>query len=277
MAKIIALANQKGGTGKTTTAVNLGAALAETGKRVLLVDLDPQGNLSINLGIDIDNLERTIYDVLLNADEIPITQIILPSLAFGMDVAPANLDLSGAEVELMTKKSRFFLLKEALFSRRRRRIDEKMSALPSSFSHPVVNEYDFILIDCPPSLSLLTLNALSCADLVIVPVQSEYLAMRSIKQLFTIIAKVKKRTNPNLKTMLLGTMYDRRTVHAQDVISELRSIFGAQVYTTVIKRTIKFADSTVAAEPILSYASNSEAAKDFRQLAKEVLSNGETS
>ncbi len=267
MAKIIALANQKGGTGKTTTAVNLGAALAETGKRVLLVDLDPQGNLSINLGIDIDNLERTIYDVLLNADEIPITQIILPSLAFGMDVAPANLDLSGAEVELMTRgrsryamtprKSRFEILKEALFA--------------------VVNEYDFILIDCPPSLSLLTLNALSCADLVIVPVQSEYLAMRSIKQIFTIIAKVKKRINPNLKTKLLGTMYDRRTVHARDVISELRSIFGAQVYTTVIKRTIKFADSSVAAEPILSYASNSEAAKDFRQLAKEVFFDGETS
>lgn len=281
MAKIIALANQKGGTGKTTTAVNLGAALAETGKRVLLVDLDPQGNLSINLGIDIDNLELTIYDVLLNPSEkdekmsaspssfgkamvnrpvgspvfFPITQIILPSLAFDMDVAPANLDLSGAEVELMTKKSRENILKEALFA--------------------VVNEYDFILIDCPPSLSLLSLNALSCADLVIVPVQSEYLAMRSIKQLFTIIAKVKKHTNPNLKTMLLGTMYDRRTVHAKDVIEELRKIFGAQVYQTVIKRTIKFADASVAAEPILSYASNSEAAKDFRQLAKEVLSNGE--
>lgn len=255
MAKIIALANQKGGTGKTTTAVNLGAALAETGKRVLLVDLDPQGNLSINLGIDIDNLELTIYDVLLNPSDVPITQIILRQLAFGMDVAPANLDLSGAEVELMTKKSRFEILKEALSA--------------------VVNEYDFILIDCPPSLSLLTLNALSCADLVIVPVQSEYLAMRSIKQLFTITAKVKKRINPNLKTMLLGTMYDRRTVHARDVISELRSIFGAQVYTTVIKRTIKFADSSVAAEPILSYASNSEAASQYRQLAKEVLSNGE--
>jgi len=271
MAKIIALANQKGGTGKTTTAVNLGAALAEEvkakpgeracpslpllGKRVLLVDLDPQGNLSINLGIDIDNLELTIYDVLLNLSNVPITQIILPSLAFGMDVAPANLDLSGAEVELMTKKSRENILKEALFA--------------------VVDEYDFILIDCPPSLSLLTLNALSCADLVIVPVQSEYLAMRSIKQIFTIIAKVKKHTNPNLKTMLLGTMYDRRTVHAKDVIEELRKIFGAQVYQTVIKRTIKFADASVAAEPILSYASNSEAASQYRQLAKEVLSNGE--
>ena len=258
---VISIANNKGGTGKTTTAVNLGAALAEKDFSILEVDIDPQGNLSVNLGVDIDNLEHTIYDVLLNPESIQIKSVILQTTthAFGlahdlsgMDLAPANIDLSGATVELMKEISRETILKRALM--------------------PVLKSYDFILIDCPPNLGLLTLNALTAADLVIVPVQTEYLAMRSIKELTEIIDKVKERTNPKLSMRLLCTMFDKRTVHGRDVIEELREVFGHQVFDTVITRTIKFADASVAAEPILSYAPNSEAAKQYRNLAKEVIS-----
>ena len=268
---VITIANSKGGTGKTTTAVNLGAALAENEQRILLVDLDPQGNLSVNLGVDIDLLSRTIYDVLLNPESIPISQIIISKLSFKrgseftdafrltatalsteMDLAPANIDLSGATVELMIVQGRETILKRAL--------------------KPVLKSYDFILIDCPPNLELLTLNALTAADLVIIPTQTEYLAMRSIKELKNIIDKVRERTNPKLDMKLLCTMFDRRTVHGRDVIEELREAFGDKVYNTVITRTIKFADASVAAEPILSFANLSEAAKQYRNLAKEVLS-----
>ena len=249
---VITIANNKGGTGKTTTAVNLGAALAENDKRILLVDLDPQGNLSVNLGVDIDNLKSTIYDVLLNPESIQIKSVILHDLSFGMDLAPANIDLSGATVELMNENNRETILKRAL----------KL----------VLKSYDFILIDCPPNLGLLTLNALTAAEKVIVPVQTEYLAMRSIKELINIIDKVRERTNPMLEMKLLCTMFDKRTIHGRDVIEELREVFSDSVFSTVITRTIKFADASVAAEPILSFANLSEAAKQYRNLAKEVLS-----
>ena len=261
---IISLANNKGGTGKTTTAVNLGAALAENEKMILLVDLDPQGNLSVNLGVDIDNLESTIYDVLLNPESYPLENVVITDLSLLCDLVPANIDLSGATVELMNEISRESILKRSLLD--------------------VKNEYDFILIDCPPNLGLLTLNALTAAELVIIPVQTEYLAMRSIKELKEIIDKVRERTNPKLSMRLLcrktkssclvllyPTMFDRRTIHGRDVIEELREVFRHQVFDTVITRTIKFADASVAAEPILSYAKNSEAAEQYRNLAKEVL------
>ena len=248
---VISIANNKGGTGKTTTAVNLGAALAENDFSILEVDLDPQGNLSVNLGVDIDNLEHTIYDVLLNPESIQIKSVILHDLS-GMDLAPANIDLSGATVELMKEISRESILKRALSA--------------------VKNDYDFILVDCPPNLGLLTLNALTAADLVIVPVQTEYLAMRSIKELMSIIDKVKERTNPELSMKLLCTMFDRRTIHGRDVIEELREVFGHKVFDTVITRTIKFADASVAAEPILTYAKSSSAAEQYRNLAEEVIS-----
>ena len=254
---IIAIANNKGGTGKTTTAVNLGAALAENHFSILEVDLDPQGSLSINLGVDIDQLSQTIYDVLLNPESIQIKSVIIsglssPEPAKDLDLVPANIDLSGATVELMNEISREAILKRTLLS--------------------VKEDYDFILIDCPPNLGLLTLNALTAADLVIVPVQTEYLAMRSIKELMNIINKVKERTNPELSMRLLCTMFDKRTVHGRDVIEELREVFGHQVFDTVITRTIKFADASVAAEPILTYANLSEAAEQYRSLAKEVIS-----
>lgn len=249
---IISIANNKGGTGKTTTAVNLGAALAEKDKNVLEVDLDPQANLSVNFGVDIDNLESSIYDVLLNPRDIQIDQIIVSSLSNDCDLVPANIDLSGATIELMNEISRETVLKRAL--------------------SPVLKLYDFMLVDCPPNLGLLTLNALTAADLVIVPTQTEYLAMRSIKELISIIDKVKERTNPELEKRLLCTMFDRRTIHGRDVIDELRQVFRHQVFDTVITRTIKFADASVAAEPILTYAPKSEAAQQYRNLAKEVLS-----
>jgi len=268
---IIAIANNKGGTGKTTTAVNLGAALqkathdfvlaqeptddfvlrAEKDLSILLVDLDPQGNLSINLGVEINELSQTIYDVLLNPESIPIEQVIITDLSFDISLAPANIDLSGATVELMNEISRETILRAAL--------------------SPVKSDYDYILLDCPPNLGLLTLNALTAADLVIVPVQTEYLAMRSIKELISIIDKVRERTNPELSMKLLCTMFDRRTIHGRDVINELREVFRHQVFDTVITRTIKFADASVAAEPILSYAPSSSAAKQYRNLAKEVI------
>lgn len=248
---IIAIANNKGGTGKTTTAVNLGAALAENHFSILQVDLDPQGNLSINLGVKIDELSQTIYDVLLNPESIPIEQVIITDLSFDISLAPANIDLSGATVELMNEISRESILKRVLSSAK--------------------SDYDYILLDCPPNLGLLTLNALTAADLVIVPVQTEYLAMRSIKELTEIIDKVKERTNPELSMRLLCTMFDKRTIHGRDVIEELREVFGDKVYNTVITRTIKFADASVAAEPILSYAPSSSAAKQYRNLAKEVI------
>jgi len=248
---IISIANNKGGTGKTTTAVNLGAALAENDFSILEVDLDPQGNLSINLGVSIDELSQTIYDVLLNPESRKIEQVIITDLSFDMNLAPANIDLSGATVELMNEMSRETILKRAL--------------------SPILKLYDFCLIDCPPNLGLLTLNALTAADLVIVPVQTEYLAMRSIKELMSIIDKVKERTNPELEMRLLCTMFDRRTIHGRDVIEELREIFRHQVFDTVITRTIKFADASVAAEPILTYANLSEAAKQYRNLAEEVI------
>jgi len=247
---VISIANNKGGTGKTTTAVNLGAALAFKDFSILEVDLDPQGNLSINLGVEINELSQTIYDVLLNPESYPLHQVIR-TVRQNLDLAPANIDLSGATVELMNEISRESILKRVLSSAK--------------------SDYDYILLDCPPNLGLLTLNALTAADLVIVPVQTEYLAMRSIKELTEIIDKVKERTNPELDMRLLCTMFDKRTVHGRDVIEELREVFRHQVFDTVITRTIKFADASVAAEPILTYAKNSEAAEQYRNLAKEVI------
>ena len=257
---IISIANNKGGTGKTTTAVNLGAALAENDFSILEVDLDPQGNLSINLGVEMDELSQTIYDVLLNPESYPLHQVIR-TVRQNLDLAPANIDLSGATVELMDEISRESILKRVLLNLKK---DVVICG-----ERPAC--YDFILIDCPPNLGLLTLNALTAADLVIVPVQTEYLAMRSIKELMSIIDKVRERTNPELDMKLLCTMFDRRTIHGRDVIEELREVFRHQVFDTVITRTIKFADASVAAETILTYAKNSEAAEQYRNLAKEVI------
>ena len=250
MSKLYAITNQKGGTGKSTTCVCLGAALAEVGKRVLMLDLDPQAGLTISLGQNPDSFEKTIYDALID-DETSLNKIIGQTKVKNLFLSPANLDLAGAEGELIGEIGWDRTLKDMLL--------------------PVLKDYDFILIDCPPSLGVLTTNALMAADRVIVPVQSEYLATRGLIQLNRIISKVKKKGNPNLRIKILRTMHDRRTSHTKEIVAELETAFKDQIYQTVIKRTIKFADSTAAGVPILLYSKRSEGAETYRQLAKEVL------
>ena len=250
MSKLYAITNQKGGTGKSTTCICLGAALAQLGKRVLMVDLDPQAGLTTSLGQDPNSFERTIYNALID-DEISVNQIAIETKVKNLLFLPSNLDLAGAEGELIGEIGWDRTLRDTL--------------------SPIAQDYDFILIDCPPSLGVLTTNALMAAKRVIVPVQSEYLALRGLGQLSTIISKVRKKGNPDIRIKILRTMHDLRTCHTRDVVQELEKAFGDQIYRTIIKRTIKFADSTLAGEPILTYAKRSEGAEAYRQLAREVL------
>jgi len=243
-ARLVAVCNQKGGVGKTTTTINLGAALAEQGRRVLLVDFDPQGALSVGLGIQPHDMlmERgtTAHDVLIK------TQV------HGMDLMPSNIDLSGAEVQLVHEVGREYVLGGAL--------------------EPVVADYDVIMIDCQPSLGLLTLNALACAQGVLIPLECEYFAMRGVALLMETIDKVSRRLNPKLEIDgLLATMYDSRTIHTREVLTNIVSGFGDKVFHTVINRTVRFPDSTVAGEPITRFDSGSMGASSYRELAKEVL------
>ncbi len=224
MSVVIVVANQKGGVGKTTTAINLGAALNELGKRVLLVDLDPQSALSAGLGVDSYQLDETIYDVLVDS-RVTMPSIIRP-IRPNLDVAPSNIDLAAAELELISAIGREYIFKEALA--------------------PIRNKYDYILVDSPPSLGLLTVNALTAADEVIIPLQCEYLALRGMRSLLETIEKVKAKLNPRLEIRgILGTMFNARTLHAQEVMDEIRSIFGDKVFDVVIKSSIRFAEAPV--------------------------------
>lgn len=252
MAIIISLCNQKGGTAKTTSSINLAAALVEKGKNVLLVDLDPQGGLTTSLGFNPDSLEETIYNVLLDQENTPITKVIL-STNTGADLVPANIDLAAAEIELSHELGWDRTLKDSL--------------------NPIVQNYDYILIDSPPSLGILTTNALVAADKVIIPLQCEYLAMRGLRHLNRIIGKIRRKANPNLSIRILRTMHHTRALHSREVLEEVESIFGGQVYGTVIKRTIKFADASAAAQSILAYDSKSDGAVAYRQLAEEVIND----
>lgn len=250
MSKLYAITNQKGGVGKSTTCACLGAALTELGNSVLMIDLDPQAGLTTSLGQDPGAFERTIYNALID-NEVPIKEIITETKISNLFFLPANLDLAGAEGELLGEIGWDRTLRDVL--------------------SPIVKDYDFTFIDCPPSLGVLTTNALMATQRVIVPVQSEYLALRGLRQLTTIISKVKEKGNPELKIKILRTMHDLRTTHTREVVEELERAFGDQIYQTVIRRTIKFADSALAGEPILTYAKRSEAAEAYRQLAREVL------
>ncbi|WP_098462027.1 ParA family protein [Propionicimonas paludicola] len=248
---IIAMCNQKGGVGKTTTTINLGAALAETGRKVLLVDFDPQGSLSVGLGVNPHTLETSIYDLLLNRNT-KVEDVIFHTVVDGLDMLPSNIDLSAAEVQLVSEVAREQTLRRVLAKIR--------------------HEYDLILIDCAPSLGLLTVNALTAADKVIMPLELEFFALRGIALLTDTIAKVQDRLNPELEVLgILGTMYDARTLHSREVLERVVSAFGDQVFHSVIRRTIKFPETTVAGEPITTYASNSHGADAYRMLAREVL------
>jgi chromosome partitioning protein len=250
-ARVIAMCNQKGGVGKTTTTINLGAALAEYGRKVLLVDFDPQGSLSVGLGLNPHEMELSIYNLLLEPG-VHLEDVVVASGVDGMDLLPSNIDLSAAEVQLVHEVAREQTLQRVL--------------------KPAVEDYDFILIDCQPSLGLLTVNALTASDGVIVPLECEYFALRGVALLKTTIDKVQQRLNSKLTIDgVLGTMYDGRTLHGREVMERLVQAWGDTVFHTVIRRTVKFSDSTVAGEPITSYAGSSAGAQSYRQLAREVI------
>jgi chromosome partitioning protein len=251
-ARVVSMCNQKGGVGKTTTTINLGASLAEFGRKVLLVDFDPQGSLSVGLGLNPHDMELTVYNLLMQKD-VDLHDVVVPSGVPGMDLLPSNIDLSAAEVQLVHEVGREQTLMRVLA--------------------PAVAEYDVILIDCQPSLGLLTVNALTASQGVIVPLECEYFALRGVALLKTTIDKVRERLNPVLTIDgVLGTMFDGRTLHSREVMERLVQAWGDKVFHTVIRRTVKFSDSTVAGEPITTYASASAGADAYRQLAKEVLS-----
>jgi len=250
-ARVVAVCNQKGGVGKTTTTINLGAALAEFGRRVLLVDFDPQGALSVGLGIQPHELDATVYNLLMERGANAADVVIKTSVA-DMHLLPSNIDLSGAEVQLVHEVGREFVLGGVL--------------------EPLMPEYDVVLIDCQPSLGLLTVNALACAAGVLVPLECEYFAMRGVALLTETIDKVSRRINPTLSMDgLLATMYDSRTLHSREVLSRVVDRFGDEVFHTVISRTVRFPDATVAGEPITSFDPASTGATAYRELAKEVL------
>jgi chromosome partitioning protein len=250
-ARIVAVCNQKGGVGKTTTTINLGAALAEHGRRVLLVDFDPQGALSVGLGIQPHELDRTVYNLLLERN-VTAQDVMIKTCVDGMDLLPSNIDLAGAEVQLVHEVGREFVLGRVL--------------------QPVIPEYDIILIDCQPSLGLLTVNALACADGVLVPLECEYFALRGVALLMETIEKVSSRLSPKLAMDgLLATMYDPRTLHSREVLAGVVAGFGDKVFHTVISRTVRFPDATVAGEPITRFDPTSNGASAYRELAKEVL------
>ena len=250
-AMVMAMCNQKGGVGKTTTTINLGAGLAELGRKVLLVDFDPQGSLSVGLGVNPHTLEHSIYDLLLSKDT-GIDEVIGATKVPNLDILPSNIDLSAAEVQLVSEVAREQTLLRVL---------EK-----------VKDRYDVILIDCAPSLGLLTINALTAADKVIMPLECEFFALRGIALLHDTIAKVQDRLNARLEILgILGTMYDPRTLHCREVLERVVQAFGEQVFHTVIRRTVKFPETTVAGEPITTYAPTSPGAEAYRMLAREVL------
>jgi chromosome partitioning protein len=250
-ARVAAVCNQKGGVGKTTTTINLGAALAEQGRRVLLVDFDPQGALSVGLGIQPHELDATVYNLLMEPG-LTANEVLFKTNVAGVDLLPSNIDLSGAEVQLVHEVAREFVLGRAL--------------------QAVIPDYDVILIDCQPSLGLLTVNALACADGVIVPLECEYFALRGVALLMETIDKVSSRLSPKLQMDgLLATMYDSRTLHTREVLSGVVKGFGDKVFHTVINRTVRFPDATVAGVPITSFDPTSNAAGSYRELAKEVL------
>ena len=254
-ARIIALCNQKGGVGKTTTTINLGAALAEYGRKVLVVDFDPQGAASVGLGVNPHELDRTVYDLLMERGAT-YSDMVRTTTVENLDLLPANIDLSAAEVQLVGEVARESVLARAL--------------------RAAEQDYDNILIDCQPSLGLLTVNALTAAHGVLIPLECEFFALRGVALLIETVEKVRDRLNPRLQVDgILATMFDARTLHSREVLARVHEAFGDQLLQTVIGRTVKFPDASVAAEPITSYAPNHPGAIAYKQLARELVARGD--
>jgi chromosome partitioning protein len=250
-ARVISMVNQKGGVGKTTSTVSLGSALADYGRKVLLVDFDPQGALSVALGMNPNEMDLSIYNLLTQSD-CHIGDVIVNTRVPGLDLVPSNIDLSAAEVQLVSEVGREYALQRVLA--------------------PIIEDYDIVLIDCQPSLGLLTLNALTASTEVIIPMETEYFALRGVALLKDTIDKVVSRLNPELRILgVLPTMYNPRTLHGREVLESVTGAFGDTVFSTTINRTVKFPDSAVAGEPITTFAPTSSGAQAYRRLAREVI------
>jgi chromosome partitioning protein len=250
-AKVVAMCNQKGGVGKTTSTINLGAALAEYGRRVLLVDLDPQGALSAGLGVPHYELDKTIYNLLVEP-RVSIDEVLIHTRVKNMDLVPSNIDLSAAEIQLVNEVGREQTLSRAL--------------------HPVLDRYDYVLIDCQPSLGLLTVNGLACSDGVVIPTECEFFSLRGLALLTDTVDKVRDRLNPKLDISgILITRYDPRTVNSREVMARVVERFGDLVFDTVVTRTVRFPETSVAGEPITTWAPKSGGAIAYRSLARELI------
>ncbi|MCQ4832702.1 MULTISPECIES: AAA family ATPase [Hungatella] len=254
MGRIIAIANQKGGVGKTTTAINLSACLAESGQKVLTVDFDPQGNATSGLGIEKGEIDKTVYDLLVG--ECDIEECLISNMQENLDLLPSNVDLAGAEIELLEIENKEVLLK--------------------TYLSKIQNNYDFIIIDCPPSLNLLTINALTAANTVLVPIQCEYYALEGLNQVLKTVNLVKKKLNPSLEMEgVVFTMYDARTNLSLEVVESVKNNLNQNIYKTIIPRNVRLAEAPSHGMPINLYDSRSAGAESYRLLAAEVISRGE--
>ena len=257
MANVIAIANQKGGVGKTTTAINLAGALAEQGHRILCIDMDAQANLTVGLGINLGTVERSMADVLADS-RANLREIVVPTQTSGVDVAPATLELASTEVELFTVIGREQALREAL-------------------AGWAQESYDYVLVDCPPTLGLLTINGLVAANNVIIPVQTQYYALKGLTALVKVINQIRaKGLNRDLRVLgLLPTFYDGRTILGREMLDELRELGDHHVFSSIIRQTVKLGEAPLTGRPVTAYASSSEAARSFRELAREVIDLGQ--
>ncbi len=252
MGKVIAIANQKGGVGKTTTAVNLSACLGQKGKKTLLIDIDPQGNSTSGLGVDPRKIEKSIYDCLIN--DVPMREVLVDTGFDGLWVCPSNIDLAGAELELVAKENREYVLKNAI--------------------NEIKDDFDFIFIDCPPSLGLITLNSFTAADSVLVPIQCEYYALEGLGQLTNTIKMIKKKLNPELSLEgVLLTMFDARTNLSIQVVDEVKKFFKGKVYASIIPRNVRLSEAPSFGQPIIQYDKHSKGAACYMDLADEVIEN----